>query len=184
VKKQHLEHLLRAAGKIVGDHQFIVIGSQSLHGKYPDLADDLIVSFEADLISKNRPNETDRLNSIGIDSPFHHEFGFYADPVDINTAILPKGWQGRLVNLESPETDGVTGLCLEPHDLAISKYVARREKDILFNREIVRRGLLNKSTLLELLNATDIPDERRHSIKTFIESDFVSNKVGSDSGIK
>jgi hypothetical protein len=38
VKKQHLEHLLRAAGRIVGDHQFIVIGSQSLRGKYPDLA--------------------------------------------------------------------------------------------------------------------------------------------------
>ena len=172
MKKQHLEHLLRAAGKIVGDNQFIVIGSQSLHGKYPDLADDLCVSFEADLISKNRPKETDMLNSIGIDSPFHQEFGFYADPVDINTAVLPKGWQGRLVNFESPATEGVTGLCLEPHDLAISKYVARREKDILFNREIVRRGLLDKSKLLELLHATPIPDERRRAIETYINSDF------------
>lgn len=172
MKKQHLEHLLRAAGKIVGDHQFIVIGSQSLHGKYPDLADDLCVSFEADLISKNRPKDTDMLNSIGIDSPFHNEFGFYADPVDFNTAVLPKGWQGRLVNFDSPATEGVKGLCLEPHDLAISKYVARRDKDILFNREMVHRGLLDKSRLLELLQATSIPEEKRRAIEKYIESDF------------
>jgi hypothetical protein len=44
------------------------------------------------------------LNSIGIDSPFHNEFDFYAYPMDINTADLPKGWQGRLVNFESPAT--------------------------------------------------------------------------------
>ena len=173
MKKKHLEHLLRAAGRIVGDHQFIVIGSQSLHGKYPDLADELCISFEADLIAKNRPAKTELLNSIGIDSHFHNKFGFYADPVDTKTAVLPKGWEGRLINLESPKTEGVTGLCLEPHDLAISKYVARREKDIVFNREIVRRGLLDKAKLLDLLKVTPIAEERRRTIKRYIENDFV-----------
>jgi len=31
----------------------------------------------------------------------------------------------------------VVGLCLDPHDLAIAKYVAGREKDLEFNRELV-----------------------------------------------
>ena len=173
MKKKHLEHLLRAAGRIVGDDQFIVIGSQSLHGKYPDLPDELCeISFEADLISKNRPRDTDMLNSIGVDSQFHHEFGFYADPVDTKTAVLPNGWDGRLVNFASAETEGVMGLCLEPHDLAISKYVARRDKDIAFNREIVRRRLLKKSKLIALLKVTPITEERRRAIAGYIENDF------------
>ena len=34
------------------------------------------------------------------------------------------GWKGRLVNLGPGDTEGVSGLCLDPHDLAIAKYVA------------------------------------------------------------
>ena len=78
----------------------------------------------------------------------------YADPVDLTTATLPKGWKGRLVNLAPGETEGVQGLCLEPHDLAIAKYVASREKDIVFTRELVRRGLTSQGRLLSLLQQT------------------------------
>jgi hypothetical protein len=44
-----------------------------------------------------------------------------------------KGWKGRLVNLPPGDTGGVKGLCLEPHDLAIAKYAASREKDFVFH---------------------------------------------------
>jgi hypothetical protein len=33
MKKQQVDHVLRAAGEITGEKQFIIIGSQSLHGK-------------------------------------------------------------------------------------------------------------------------------------------------------
>jgi hypothetical protein len=33
MNKQQLDHILRAAGRITGEKQFIIIGSQSLHGK-------------------------------------------------------------------------------------------------------------------------------------------------------
>jgi hypothetical protein len=45
------------------------------------------------------------------------------------------------------DTEGVLGLCLDPHDLAIAKYVARREKDVVFNGELARRGIVDEGRL-------------------------------------
>ncbi|HMH87197.1 MAG TPA: hypothetical protein VK523_01050 [Steroidobacteraceae bacterium] len=45
--KQELDHVLRAAGEITGEKQFIIIGSQSLHGTYPDLPDDIFSALGA-----------------------------------------------------------------------------------------------------------------------------------------
>src|ERR1700722_1950491 len=159
MKKQQVDHVLRAAGRITGEKQFIIIGSQSLHGKYPDLADDIVRSAEVDLIAKRDPSRTEWLNVIGQDSEFHEEFGYYADPVDETTATLPKGWRSRLVNLPAGDTGGVAGLCLDPHDLAIAKYVARREKDIVFTRALAARGIVQKPQLLALLAKTAIDAE-------------------------
>jgi hypothetical protein len=33
MKKQQLDHVLRAAGRITGEKQFLIIGSQALHGR-------------------------------------------------------------------------------------------------------------------------------------------------------
>src|SRR5277367_3468730 len=150
MKKQQVDHVLRAAGRITGEKQFIIIGSQSLHGKHPDLADDILRSGEVDLIAKRDASRSEWLNAIGQDSKFHQQFGYYADPVDETTAILPKGWKSRLVNLPAGDTEGVVGLCLDPHDLAIAKYDAGRDKDIVFTRALAERGMVEKSKLLEL----------------------------------
>jgi hypothetical protein len=80
------------AGRITHETQFIIVGSQALHGKYPDLADDIERSVEVDLFAKDHPEKTDSLNAIGVFSPFHESYGYYADPVDENTATLPQGW--------------------------------------------------------------------------------------------
>jgi hypothetical protein len=172
MKKQQVDHILRAAGELTGQKQFVIIGSQSLHGKYPDLPDDILRSFEVDLIAKNTPNRTEWLNFIGQDSRFHETHGYYADPMDENTATLPKGWKGRLVNLPPGDTQGVSGLCLDPHDLAIAKYVARREKDIVFTRALGARGIVQQSQLIALLEKTAIDAKSRERIREFIESDF------------
>jgi len=85
---------------------------------------------------------------------------------------LPMGWKGRLVNLPPGDTQGVRGLCLDPHDLAIAKYVARREKDVVFTRALAARGMVEKPQLLALLDKTPIGAESRERIRSFIESDF------------
>jgi hypothetical protein len=172
MKKRELDHVLRAAGRITGEKQFIIVGSQALHGKYPDLADDIVKSAEVDLLAAKSPKRTEWLNAIGVYSQFHETFGYYADPVDEKTATLPRGWKARLVQLPAGETEGVKALCLEPHDLAIAKYVAFRAKDLVFTRELVRRGIVSEERLLSLLEQTQIDERLRSRIRDQITRDF------------
>lgn len=172
MNKRQLDHVLRAAGRISGETQFLIIGSQALHGTVPDLPDDILRSAEVDLVAKANTDRAAWLNVIGQDSPFHEEFGYYADPVDEATATLPKGWKGRLVNLPPGDTGGVRGLCLAPHDLAIAKYVAGREKDRVFTRELARRKITGRDRLHELLERTAVTEEVRQRVREAIEQDF------------
>lgn len=172
MKKQQVDHVLRAAGRITGEKLFIIVGSQALHGKHPDLADEILTSFEVDLLANRRIDRSEWLNVIGLDSEFHETLGYYADAVDTATATLPKSWRDRLVSLPPGDTEGVRGLCLDPHDLAIAKYVAFREKDLVFTRELARRKLLAKDQLLALLEQTEVTEEVRARIRKQIAADF------------
>lgn len=99
MKKWHVDHVLRAARRITGEREFIIIGSQSLHATCPDVPDQIDLSAELDLIAHTRAVRTEWLNAIGVHSRFHESFGYYADPVDESSAILPKGWRPRLLAL-------------------------------------------------------------------------------------
>lgn len=156
MERSELEHLLRAAGAITDEKQFIVIGSQSILGKYPDAPKELLRSREADFIAKNKPERTRMLEAIGEASRFYETHGYYVDPVDSRTAVLPKDWKSRLVNVSSPSTQGVTGLCLDPHDLFISKLAAWRDKDIEFVKAMIEHGMVDRDRLLVL--ATRVPN--------------------------
>jgi hypothetical protein len=61
--------------------------------------------------------------------------------VDETTATLPAGWQERLIPLRNENTGGAIGWCLEVHDLAASKLVAGREKDLEFVRVLLREKM-------------------------------------------
>ena len=172
MRKQQLDHVLRAAGEITGEKRFLIVGSQSLHGKYPDMPDQIARSVEVDLIARKNVESTEWLNAIGQDSRFHETYGYYVDPVDETTAILPKGWKGRLVNLPPGDTNGVVGLCLDPHDLAVAKYAAGREKDRVFTRELARRSIVSQDRLFVLLDNTPLEDDVRTRIRAHILRDF------------
>jgi hypothetical protein len=159
MQRRELEHLLRAAGEIIDERQFIVIGSQSILGKYPDAPEELLRSREADFIAKNRPERTRMLEAIGEASRFYETFGYYVDPVDSRTAVLPRDWKSRLVNVSSPGTNGVTGLCLDPHDLFISKVAAWRDKDIEFAKAMIGHGMVEKDRLLVLASKVPNPED-------------------------
>src|ERR1700739_4545755 len=161
MKKQELDHVLQAAGRLSGETQFIVIGSQALHGTHPDLVDEVVESAEVDLVAPDNPGRTEWLNVIGVYSQFHQSFGYYADPVDAKAATLPEGWKNRLICLPPGNTEGVRGLCLEPHDLAIAKYVASREKDLVFTGELARRGIVSEERLVSLLERTPVEEHLR-----------------------
>ena len=57
MRREDLEHLLRAAGTIVCDDDITVIGSQSILGTYTDdqLPSEVAYSMEADLLPTNDP---------------------------------------------------------------------------------------------------------------------------------
>ena len=123
--RSELEHIIRASGSIADDTEIVVIGSQSVLGQFPKAPVALLASMEADVYPKNAIDRADLIDgSIGEGSAFHESFGYYAQGVSPGTATLPSGWQRRLVKVANENTNGITGLCLEVHDLAISKYVA------------------------------------------------------------
>lgn len=145
-----LEHIIRAAASITNTTDIVVIGSQSILGRYPHAPSELLVSVEADIYPRDAPELSDLIDgSIGELSPFHETFGYYAQGVSERTAVLPDGWQARLVAICNDNTRGATGWCLEPHDLVIAKLIAGRDKDLRFARDAAARGLVDRESLQE-----------------------------------
>jgi len=173
MRRSDLEHLIRAAGRIADEHELVIIGSQAILGQFPDAPAALLRSMEADLYPMSRPELADKVDSaIGEGSKFHQTHGYFAQGVGPDTATLPKGWRKRLIRIENQNTRGYVGLCLEVHDLAISKYIAGREKDREFTRELARHGMTDKETLLERLAVTKLDATVSKIAKGRIERDF------------
>jgi hypothetical protein len=76
------------------------------------------------------------------------------------------------VRIENANTEGYAGLCLEVHDLAISKYVAGPEKDFEFTRELARHGMTEKKILLKRLAETALDTAIVRVVRARIERDF------------
>jgi len=175
--RSELEHLIRAAGAIADDREIVVIGSQSVLGQFPDAPVALLASMEADVYPRNRPERADLIDgAIGEGSHFHEQFGYYAQGVGEATAILPDGWRDRLVRVKNANTGGNTGLCLEVHDLAISKYAAGRQKDLAFTAALARHGMTVKKTLLEREGWTKLQSALRELVVGRIGRDFAKRR--------
>jgi hypothetical protein len=170
LNRAQLEHVIRAASTIAGDTEIVVIGSQAILGRYPQAPAELLVSADVDVYPRNRPERADLIEgSIGELSPFHETYGYYAQGVGERTAVLPEGWEARLVPVPTPAG---TGLCLEPHDLIVSKYVAGREKDREYVRAAIRHRLVERDTLLDRLARTPVDDPQRARITAQVQADF------------
>lgn len=148
MKRSDLEHIIRAAGAVAGVMDIVVVGSQAILGAHPDAQPDLLRSMEADVFPLCDPGKADLIDgSIGELSPFHEQFGYYAHGVSPDTARLPQGWQQRLIPVKNDNTGGVTGWCLAPLDLAASKLVAGRAKDVEFVGTLLRQGCVKLGEL-------------------------------------
>jgi hypothetical protein len=163
MQRRELEHIIRAAAGITNEYEFVVIGSQSILGQFPDAPDELLQSIEADIYPLHSPDKADLIDgSIGEASMFADNFGYYAQGIGPETATLPQGWQDRLVKVQSANTDLKVGWCLEPHDLAASKLAAAREKDREFVAALLRHGLVNKEEVEKRLQTMPVTDADKH----------------------
>jgi hypothetical protein len=162
MQRAQLEHIIRAAAAITGAQEFVIVGSQSILGAFPNAPAELVLSIEADIFTLRNPADADLIDgSIGEGSPFHQTFGYYAHGVGLETAILPAGWQERMVSVHNANTGGGTGLCLEVHDLAVSKVVAGREKDMEFVQGLFHHKMADRQTVRERLASTPLDATER-----------------------
>jgi hypothetical protein len=167
VKRQQLEHIIRAASAITGAREIVIIGSQAVLGQFPDAPSDLLVSIEADVFTFRNTTDSDLIDgSIGEATAFHQTFGYYAHGVAIDTAHLPSGWESRLVRIENENTGGAAGLCLEVNDLAVSKLIAGREKDLEFIQGLFRHKLADPSVIAARLDLVELDQRRLEASKS------------------
>lgn len=166
MKRHELEHIVRAAASITGAQEIVVIGSQAILGQFPTAPAEFLVSREADVFTFRDPEDAEKIDgAIGERTSFHETFGYYAHGVAEETATLPAGWKDRLVRVENENTGGAAGLCLEANDLAVSKLVAGREKDLDFVRAMFRHGLAAVAVVSERLKSLQLNPERSALVK-------------------
>lgn len=169
MQRHELEHLIRAAAAITNEYEIMIIGSQSILGAYPNAPEFLLQSMEADLYPLHHPELADLIDgSIGELSPFEERFGYYAQGVGPETAILPAGWESRVVKIQNENTDLKIGLCLEPHDLAASKLAAGREKDWPFVEGMLRHQIVNGSITQERIGLLPIAQEQKDQLRAWV----------------
>ena len=177
MNRAQLEHVIRAAATIADDDEIVVVGSQSVLGQFPNAPEELCVSNEADVYPRKYPERWELIDgSIGELSPFHETFGYYGQGVEPGTAILPSEWEDRVIVISGPGTRGAKGLCLEIHDLVVSKAVACREKDHRFIRAAARQGLIDDAEVWRRTDRTAIASEIRDTVFQLLELDLASAK--------
>lgn len=166
MKREQLEHILRAASQIAGDPDVLVLGSQSILGTYTEneLPARAHASIEADVtfFDDYENDKSDVVDMhLGEDSQFHATFGYYAQGVNVEVATLPAGWENRVVVLRSPSTNGASGHCLESHDLVVAKLVAGRMKDYDFADALLHAKLIAPDTLVARAQMLERPFDMR-----------------------
>lgn len=97
MNREQFDHAIRASAAVVGVSEVVVIGSQATHASIAtDLPAAAKRSVEADIVI---PGDVDGAHadlvdaSIGEASTFHETFGFYAQGVTIESAVLAHGWE-------------------------------------------------------------------------------------------
>jgi hypothetical protein len=154
MNREQLAHVLRAAARIADDNDILVIGSQAILASYAEdaLPLEATTSIEADIAFRNDPHDVkaDEVDgAIGEGSIFHQSNSYYAQGVGVSTAVLPDGWEERVVAYERADAEPAEAFCLDPHDLVVSKIVAGREKDITFAQALIRSDLVDVGVLLD-----------------------------------
>jgi hypothetical protein len=174
VKREDLEHLIRAAASVLGEPDVLVIGSQAILGSYNDsgLPADVTLSIEADLGSFEDPDEhkADQIHgALGELSPFHQSFGVYGDGITAASAVLPAGWQDRLVPLADSTGSGAVGWCLDIHDLCAAKVYAGRPKDLRFVGAAVEHRLVDPVELATRVASLPGDPERVETAAAYLQ---------------
>lgn len=177
MNREQFYHLLRASSEIVETQRawrgidveehptrILVIGSQSILGSWSEeyLPEATTSSVEMDVAFMPVPVDEYTFDvpaqefadwveaGIGEETQFHDSFMVYAQGVAPETAILPSGWQRRLVEIRVPDLRTRTRVyCLNPYDLCAAKLTRLEEKDRLYVASLIKAGDIDAAALRE-----------------------------------
>lgn len=161
MRRNQLEHAIRAACQITGATEVIVVGSQAILGTYPEYELPTLAtrSLEIDILPITDDNNVtielaDLIVAIaGELSPFQQTHGFSIDGVDLTTSALPDGWRTRLVKVQNENTAHPSGQpqyigwCLDKEDLCVAKLCAFRDKDRNFVDALIDAHLVEPAVI-------------------------------------
>lgn len=88
--REELEHIIRASGNVTDQYEFMIVGSQAILGSVPNPEAVFTMSAEADIYPLHAPALADKIEgALGEGSQFHDTYGYYAQGVGPETAVLP-----------------------------------------------------------------------------------------------
>jgi hypothetical protein len=174
MRREEFEHLIAAAADISGEREIVVIGSQAILGCFPNAPEGMLFSAEADVYPLNNPAKAEEIDgSLGDGSYFHGTFGYFAHGVGPETAVAPAGWEKRLVRVEVPlrigQEEAAVALCLEPHDLVLSKCAAGRERDWDFARDALVAELVRVDELFARIPDLPCPQADQDHLRKLLQ---------------
>lgn len=183
MRRVDFEHLIAAAADVCEEREIVVIGSQAILGSRPDAPPELLVSMEADVYPRRAPAKSDAIDgALGDGSQFHRTFGYYAHGVGPETAKAPAGWEDRLVEVRIPPRPGreesLVALCLELHDLVLSKAVASRDRDWDYVEIALREGLVDHDVLLARVDDLPVAESSRRRVRSMLRG--IQRKLGGE----
>jgi len=169
MKRDELEHIIRASGEITDQYEFVIVGSQSMLGPVPNPEEAFTVSMEADIYPLQAPELAEKIDgAIGEGSQFHQRFGYYAQGVGPDTATLPKDWMQRVHRVQNGNTGDRVGYCLDVLDLFLAKAAARRDKDREFCMALFEHGYVTPAQVLNLVWTMPGDDKERRTLRATI----------------
>jgi hypothetical protein len=167
--RDELEHIIRASGDITDQYEFMVIGSQSILGPVPNPEAIFTMSAEVDIYPLQAPELAEKIEgAIGEGSQFHETYGYYAQGVGPETAILPAGWIDRVHRVQNTATGDRVGYCLDVIDLFMSKAAAARDKDREFCVALLAHGYVKQAQALELVSKMPMDVEQQRRLRATI----------------
>lgn len=172
MNRQQLEHVIRASGDILQEDEVIIVGSQAILGAVDEgLPREATLSIEVDVMAVNDPTGEKALKingALGELSWFDQSFGYYAEGVEDGLCRFPEGWRDRMVEVYTPATNGVKGLCVDPHDLCVAKLLAGRDKDLKYVAALLKSGHIKPDILIERAQRTELTNDEFERIIAFV----------------
>ena len=162
-----IEKILIEAAKISNHRRFVIAGSLSIIGAVMVPPVDMSMSRDLDMYPQLDPGRgfLEIASSLGENSKFHLENGFYADPITPSLLILPENWENRLTQISL--SHGVVAIFMDPNDVAIGKLVRGNKNDLEWVESGLIEGVMNSDTIMAIQDkSSNITHEESLELKS------------------